>query len=225
MSDIFDRTRKLVGQQKLDKLANAHVLIVGIGGVGGHALEAIARAGVGEITIVDFDKIDITNINRQIIATNSLVGTLKVDAFSARLKDINPNIKINSFAAFYSDETHDLIFNDSVKYDYCVDCFDSIKEKVKFIEHCAVSGYKCISACGAGNRLNPSFVVTDIFKTQYDPLAKAVRTRLNKDIVKKLKVVCDSNPPEIKSPTPASISFSPSLMGIMIAAEVINDLL
>lgn len=223
-SNIFDRTQKLIGEDRLERLKSSHILIVGVGGVGGYVLESLVRAGVGKITIVDPDCVDVTNLNRQVISLRSNAGVKKTIVAKKRALEINPNAVINDMALEYNKENHNKVFNDKTDYTYVADCFDSVANKIAFIEHCAKFNIKIISAMGSGNRVDPSFKIMDIYKTEYDPLAKAVRTKLNKKIVSKLKVCCDSTPPLIKSPTPASISYAPAMMGLLMAKEIILDI-
>ncbi len=219
----FSRTEKLIGQDAQRFLKERSVLIVGIGGVGGYVFETLVRAGIGSFTIVDGDKVDISNLNRQIISLDSNVGQDKVEAAKQRAESINPEVKIRALNINYNGQTKSLIFDRP--YDYCVDCFDSVRDKIDFIKTAYDFSYPLISATGAGNRTDPDFMVCDIYKTAYDPLAKAVRTGLKGSGVKKLKVVCDAKPPLKISGTPASISYAPALMGCYIGAEVIKDLL
>ncbi|MDY4576075.1 MAG: tRNA threonylcarbamoyladenosine dehydratase [Intestinibacter sp.] len=230
--DFKMRTGLIVGQEGLDKLKNANVIVFGVGGVGSFACEAIVRAGVGNITIVDFDDVDITNINRQIPALHSTVGKFKVDVMKDRLLDINPDLNIKTVKKVYSAETSDEIFTED--YDYVVDAIDMVTSKIKLIEVCNEKGFKIISSMGMGNKLDPTkIVVTDIYKTHTCPLAKVLRRELKNRRIKKLKVVYSTEQPiELKEKimngrkvTPGSVSFVPSVGGLVIASVVVRDLL
>lgn len=228
----FQRTELLIGHKALEKLKNSKVAIFGLGGVGGYALEALVRIGVGEIDIVDSDKVDITNINRQIIALNSTVGEYKTDVAFKRAKDINPNVKINKFQMFFTKETSNLF--DFSKYDYVIDAIDTVSAKLELIEQTKKANIKVICAMGAGNKMDPTgFMVSDISKTSVCPLAKVIRQELKKRKIKKVKVVYSKELPkkpkgEIEEKfgrhAPASNSFVPPVVGLIIAGEVIKDL-
>ncbi|MGM9532639.1 tRNA threonylcarbamoyladenosine dehydratase [Intestinibacter sp.] len=230
--DFKMRTGLIVGQEGLDKLKNANVIVFGVGGVGSFACEAIVRAGVGNITIVDFDDVDITNINRQIPALHSTVGKFKVDVMKDRLLDINPDLNIKTVKKVYSAETSDEIFTED--YDYVIDAIDMVTSKINLIEVCNEKGFKIVSSMGMGNKLDPTkIVVTDIYKTHTCPLAKVLRRELKNRRIKKLKVVYSTEQPiELKEKimngrkvTPGSVSFVPSVGGLIIASVVIRDLL
>lgn len=230
--DFKMRTGLIIGQEGLDKLQNSNVIIFGVGGVGSFACEAIARAGVGNMTIVDFDDVDITNINRQIPALYSTVGRYKVDVMKERLLDINPNLNIKTIRKVYSAETSDEILTED--YDYVVDAIDMVTSKIKLIEVCNEKGFKIVSSMGMGNKLDPTkIVVTDIYKTHTCPLAKVLRRELKNRRIKKLKVVYSTEQPiELKEKimngrkvTPGSVSFVPSVGGLVIASVVVRDLL
>lgn len=226
------RTALIVGNEGVEKLKNSNVLIFGVGGVGSFAAEAIARAGVGKMTIVDFDDVDITNINRQLPALHSTVGKDKVDVMKERILDINPDIDIKAIKAMYTAENSDELL--SGDYDYVVDAIDMVSSKIHLIESCVKKNLTIISSMGMGNKLDPTkIVVTDIHKTQMCPLAKVVRKELRDRKIKKLKVVYSTEKPvELKERimngkkiTPGSISFVPSAAGLTIASVVINDLI
>lgn len=226
------RTALIVGNEGVEKLKNSNVLIFGVGGVGSFAAEAIARAGVGKMTIVDFDDVDITNINRQLPALHSTVGKDKVDVMKERILDINPDINIKAIKAMYTAENSDELL--SGDYDYVVDAIDMVSSKIHLIESCVKKNLTIISSMGMGNKLDPTkIVVTDIHKTQMCPLAKVVRRELRDRKIKKLKVVYSTEKPvELKERimngkkiTPGSISFVPSVAGLTIASVVINDLI
>ena len=230
MENQFSRTEMLIGKDNLAILKNARVAIFGIGGVGGHTFEALVRAGGGTLDIFDSDVVDITNLNRQIIATHKTVGILKTDAAEARAKEINPLVKINKYNVFYSNENSDQF--DFSQYDYIVDAIDSVSSKIELVIRAQAVETPIISSMGTGNKLNPQgFKVSDIFKTNVCPLARVMRYELRKRGVKKLKVVY-SEEESVKStlddngrPIPASISFVPATAGLIIASEVVKDLI
>lgn len=229
--DFTMRTSLLVGEDGIEKLKNSNVIIFGVGGVGSFAAEAIARAGVGNLTIVDFDEVDITNINRQLPALHSTVGKSKVEVMKDRILDINPNINLKAVKNLYNAETSDEILCED--YDYVVDAIDMVSSKIKLIETCNQKGLNIISSMGMGNKLDPTkIVVTDIHKTTMCPLAKVMRKELRDRKIKKLKVVYSiEQPVELKNKimngkkvTPGSISFVPSVGGLILASVVVNDL-
>ncbi|MBQ8997362.1 MAG: tRNA threonylcarbamoyladenosine dehydratase [Clostridium sp.] len=226
------RTGLIIGEDGIEKLKNSNVIVFGVGGVGSFAAEAIARAGVGNLTIVDFDDVDITNINRQIPALHSTVGKLKVEVMRDRILDINPDINIKAICEKYNKETSDKILVED--YDYVVDAIDMVTSKIHLIETCNKKGLEIISSMGMGNKVDPTkIVVTDIYKTSMCPLAKVMRKELKDRRIKKLKVVYSTEQPrELKKKimngkkvTPGSISFVPSVGGLTIASVVVNDLL
>ena len=229
--DFTMRTSLLVGEDGIEKLKNSNVIIFGVGGVGSFAAEAIVRAGVGNLTIVDFDEVDITNINRQLPALHSTVGKSKVEVMKDRILDINPNINLKAVKNLYNAETSDEILCED--YDYVVDAIDMVSSKIKLIETCNQKGLNIISSMGMGNKLDPTkIVVTDIHKTTMCPLAKVMRKELRDRKIKKLKVVYSTEQPvELKNKimngkkvTPGSISFVPSVGGLILASVVVNDL-
>ena len=233
-SGIFSRTEMLIGKDALEKLNKCRVAVFGVGGVGGYAVEALARSGVGTIDVVDSDVVDVTNINRQIIATSKTVGRKKVEVAKERINDINPNCKVNAYDVFYSDETRNLFDFDS--YDYVIDAIDSVSSKLDLILACKEHNVPVISSMGAGNKLDPTkFEVDDIYKTSVCPLAKVMRRELKKRGVESLKVVYSKEEPiaseqtETPSPgkrsVPGSIAFVPSVVGLIAAGEVIKDLI
>lgn len=224
MKEEFSRTAKVIGEENLDKLNNAHVAVFGIGGVGGHAAEALVRAGIGNIDIIDSDTVSLSNINRQIVALHSTVGKLKVEVLKDRLIDINPDLNINVYPVFYDESTENQF--DFEKYDYIVDAIDSIASKIALIVNATEKNVKIISAMGAGNKLEPSlFEVSDIYKTSVCPLAKTMRYELKKRGVKKLKCVYSKELPKVRTTPPGSLSFTPSVMGLIMAGEVVKDLI
>lgn len=234
MSKRFSRTEALIGKEALAKLKNSRVCVFGLGGVGSYAVESIARAGVGSITIVDHAKVDETNLNRQIIALESTLGLNKTEAAAARLRDINPQAVINEFNIFADAQTIPGII--SCDTDYIIDAIDSIGSKLDIIEYATENGIKIISCMGTGNKLNPErLMISDIYKTSVDPLARVMRSELRKRGIMKLKVVWSDEKPAItgdKLPrnsdgkrVPASISYVPSAAGILLASAVINELI
>ena len=226
----LSRTVALLGEENVQKLNNKKVIVFGVGGVGGYTVEALARTGVGQIDVVDSDAVSVSNINRQIIALHSTVGNKKVDVIKARINDINENIVVNAYDKFVTPDN--LNEFDLTKYDYVVDAIDTVASKVALAVFCEKNNVKIISSMGAGNKLNPcAFKVSDIYKTSVCPLAKAVRTQLKKLGVKKLKVVYSDELPvtsgmdENGKRVPSSCAFIPSVAGLIIASEVIKDLI
>lgn len=244
----FSRTQLLLGQEGIEKLKLASVAVFGIGGVGSFTAEALARSGVGKLILVDDDNICLTNINRQIHATVKTVGKDKVEVMKDRIKEINPKCDVEVYKTFYSSDTAENLI--STDYNYVVDAIDTVSAKIDMAERCNKLGIKIISSMGAGNKLDPTaFEVTDIYKTSVCPLAKVMRHELKKRRVKKLKVVyskeipikpketemhsCKSNCicPEgsdrkctVRRSIPGSISFVPSVVGLIIAGEVVKDI-
>ena len=235
MQEMFSRTELLLGNDAMQILKNSHVAIFGVGGVGGYALEALTRSGVGAIDIIDNDTVSISNLNRQIIATSDTVGMPKVEVAKARALSINSDVKITAFNIFYSPETESNF--DFSKYDYVIDAIDTVTGKISLVMQCEKSRTPIISSMGAGNKLDPcAFEVSDIFRTSVCPLAKVMRKELKDRGVRKLKVVYSKEVPikpqatvsEIvpgKKQTPGSVSFVPSVVGLIIAGEVIKDLI
>lgn len=218
----------LIGQENLDKLAAAKVLVFGVGGVGGYVCEALCRGGVGRIDIVDKDVVDVTNINRQIIATHETVGRPKVEVCRERMLSINPDVKVDAWQCFYLPERAGEF--DFGAYDYVVDAVDNVTAKIDIICNARAAGVPVISSMGTGNKLAPTmFKIADIKDTKVCPLAKAVRKELRKRGVSGVKVLYSEEEP-IKplsddTRTPASISFVPSAAGLIIAGRVILDIL
>lgn len=221
---IFDRTQLLLGSENLQKLNNSNVIIFGIGGVGGYTAEMLVRAGVGNITIVDFDVVDETNINRQIIAVNSTIGRNKVDVMQERLLDINPllNIKaINDKVCAENISKFDL-----QRFDYVIDAIDIVSDKIALIKECHKVGVCSISAMGAGNRYCvPQFTYTDIFKTHNDGLAKILRKKLKEEGITSHDVVFTSQDAENNGRVIGSISYYPAMCGCQIAAVIVNKII
>ena len=248
MLDQFSRTQLLLGKEAMDKLQNSRVAVFGIGGVGGYVCEALVRSGVGEFDLVDDDKICLTNLNRQIIATRSTIGKYKVDVAKARVLDINPKATVNTYQTFYVPETAEQF--DFSQYDYVVDAIDTVTGKINLVMQAQQTNTPIISSMGAGNKMDPTaFRVADIYKTSVCPLAKVMRRELKKRGVKKLKVVyseekpltpiedeaisckshCVCPPGTVRKCTqrrqvPGSNAFVPSVVGLIIAGEVIKDL-
>lgn len=244
----FSRTELLLGAKGMENLKNAKVAIFGIGGVGSFTAEALARSGVGSITLIDDDKVCLTNINRQLIATRKTIGKPKVDVMKERILDINPKANVETYQTFYSLETADII--DFAKYDYVIDAIDTVSAKLLLIEKAKTANTPVISSMGAGNKLDPTlFEVTDIYKTSICPLAKVMRHELRKRGISSLKVVyskepamkpieneddncnvkCVCPPGTVRKCTsrkqiPGSISFVPSVVGLIIAGEVVKDI-
>lgn len=225
MTDFFKRTEALIGVDALNKLKNAHVAVFGIGGVGGYIVEALARSGIGELTLIDNDTVKESNINRQIIALSSTVGAKKTEAFEKRLKDINPEIKVNLCDLFVLPENCREI--DFSRFDYVADAIDTVSGKLAIIECCNELNIPIISSMGTGNKLDPTaFEITDIKKTSVCPLARVMRYELKKRGISKLKVLYSKETPiKQDTRTPASISFVPSVAGLIIAGEIIKDII
>ena len=226
------RTINLIGEENLNKLKNFRVAVFGIGGVGGFALEGLARSGIGEIDIIDSDDVDISNLNRQIIALENTIGMSKVDVADSRIKSINPDIKVNKHKTFFSKDTID-IFNFD-KYDYIIDAIDTVTSKLLLIETAVKHNIPIISSMGTGNKLCPEMLeISDIYKTSVCPLAKVMRYELKKRGIKKLKVVYskeESIKPTVQNTEnsrhiPASMVFVPATAGMILACETIKDLL
>ena len=226
MDSRFEREELLIGQDDFARLKNARVLLFGVGGVGGYTAECLARAGIGHLTLVDSDKVDITNINRQILALNSTIGKYKVDVCRDRILDINPEAEVITKQLFYLPETKDEI--DFTGFDYIADCIDTVSAKIDIICRAVEAGIPVISAMGAAGKLDPTgFVATDISKTSYCPLAKVMRRELRQRGINHLKVVYspESPIPPKEGRRPGTISFVPAAAGITLAGALINDLL
>ncbi|MBP5684743.1 MAG: tRNA threonylcarbamoyladenosine dehydratase [Bacilli bacterium] len=223
---MFDREELLIGKEKLELLKTKHVLILGVGGVGGYVVESLARSGINQLTIIDYDKVDITNINRQIIALHSNIGKKKVDCFKERILDINPDCVVTALDLFYNAENKDLIFKDKV--DFIIDCCDSLNSKKIIIEEAINRNIPIISSMGAGNKLHPElFKIEKLKKTAYDPLAKKLRYLL-KDNKEALNIpVAYSEERGIVKITDKipSIAFVPSAVGLLISSYVIINLI
>ncbi len=222
MNKSFSRTIGLFGESGMQKLKHSSVIIFGVGGVGSYAAEAIARAGIGRITVVDNDVVDVTNINRQLIALNSTVGLDKVSVSKSRIEDINPLCRVTAIKEFY-DENSSI---DLTEFDYILDCIDSVPSKLHLVEIAVKNNIKIISAMGTGNKLEPDNLrITDISKTSYCPLAKKMRVELRKRGINHLKVIYSTEEPKCRNVPPASVSFVPSVAGLRMAGEVIKELI
>lgn len=249
MLNQFSRTELILGKEGLKKLASARVAVFGIGGVGGHAVEALIRSGVGAVDLIDDDKICLTNINRQLYATHKTIGRYKVDVATERIAEINPNAKVRTYKTFFTPRTADR-FNFS-EYDYIIDAIDTVTGKIELVMQAEKAGVPIISAMGAGNKLSPTaFEVEDIYKTSVCPLARVMRRELAKRGIKKLKVVYSKEQPlvpdndleiscreegagsseevkkgAVRREIPGSTAFVPPVVGLIIAGEVIKDIL
>jgi len=248
MLNQFSRTQLLIGKDNMDRLKNARVAVFGIGGVGGYTVEALARSGVGTLDLIDDDKVCLTNLNRQILATRKTIGKYKVDVAKERILDINPDAVVNTYKTFFMPDTAEQF--DFSQYDYVVDAIDTVTGKIQLVMQAQESGVPIISSMGAGNKMDAAaFEVADIYKTSVCPLAKVMRRELKKRGVKKLKVVyskekpltpiddmeiscknhCVCPPGTERSCTqrrqiPGSNAFVPSVVGLIIAGEIIKDL-
>ena len=223
MKEQFSRTAQLLGNENVENLFDKHVIVFGVGGVGGYVVEALARSGIGKISIVDNDVINESNINRQIIALHSTIGKQKVEVLKNRILDINPECQVfvhNQF--FLPENSNDFDFS---IYDYVVDAVDTVTAKIEIIKKSKESNVPVISSMGTGNKLNPmGFKVSDISKTKVCPLARVMRNELKKRGISKVKCVYSEENPVIQTQTPASVAFVPSVAGLLIASEVVKDL-
>lgn len=248
MLNQFSRTELLFGREAMERLKHARVAVFGIGGVGGYTVEALVRSGIGAIDLIDDDKVCLTNLNRQIIATRSTIGSYKVDVMKERILDINPDCRVEIHKCFYLPETKDAF--DFSQYSYVVDAVDTVTAKLQLVMEAKEKGVPIISSMGAGNKLNPAeFEVADIYQTSVCPLAKVMRRELKKRGVEALKVVYSKEPPirPVEDMTiscrencvcppgtehtcterraiPGSNAFVPSVVGLIIASEVIKDI-
>lgn len=240
MNEQFERTRLLFGREAMEKLAASRVAVFGIGGVGGYVVEALARCGVGALDLIDNDKVALSNLNRQIIATLDSVGREKTLVMKERILSINPDCRVEVHNCFYLPETRDRF--DFAAYDYVVDAVDTVTAKIDLVLSAGAAGTPIISSMGTGNKIDPSmFEVADIYKTSVDPLARVMRRELKKRGVKRLKVVYSREEPrktleperleevrEAEAPLrrsiPASNAFVPPSAGLLIASEVVRDL-
>lgn len=248
MQNQFSRTELIYGKEAMDKLKKSRIAVFGIGGVGGYAVEALVRSGIGAVDLIDDDKVCLTNINRQIFATLKTVGEYKVDVASEHIKEINPNTVVRTYKIFYTPETASQF--DFMQYDYIVDAIDTVTGKLALAENAKLMDTPIISSMGAGNKVDPTaFEVTDIYKTSVCPLAKVMRTELRKKGIKHLKVVYSKELPVVpveeagggcrsgcvcppgttrkctqRRQIPGSNAFVPSVVGLIIAGEIIKDL-
>lgn len=248
MLNQFSRTQLVFGEEAMSVLASSRVAVFGIGGVGGYTAEALARSGVGALDLIDDDKICLTNINRQILATRSTVGKYKVDVAKERILDINPDCQVRTYKTFYMPDTKDEF--DFTQYDYIVDAIDTVKGKLELVQNAKLANTPIISSMGAGNKVNPAmFEVADLYKTSVCPLARVMRYECRRRGIKKLKVVYSKEqpirpiedmsiscrkhcicPPDTarkctrRRDIPGSVAFVPSAVGLIIAGEVIKDL-
>ena len=235
MIDEFSRTQLLLGADGMEKLKKARVAVFGIGGVGGYAVEALARAGVGALDLIDSDVVSLTNINRLIIALHSTVGKPKVEVMAARVRDVNPDCTVRTYQCFYGPDTAESF--DFTQYDYIIDAIDTVTGKLALATQAQAAGTPIISSMGTGNKLDPTaFTVTDIYKTSFCPLARIMRKELRKRGVDRLKVVYSEEEaltpegeteelPQGRRSIPGSTSFVPSVAGLILAGEVIKDLI
>ena len=240
LPEEHNRTARVIGESGVHRLQNAHVAVFGIGGVGGHCVEALARAGVGRITIVDGDEVSLSNINRQAVALHSTVGHPKVEVMAERIRDLNPSCIVEALHMYYLPETSEHPMLEMGRFDYVADCVDSTVAKIQLAVLCYQHQVPLISAMAAGNKIYPErFIITDLFKTNTDPLAKIMRRELRARGIDRLKVVCsdevplpvaadlkekaDENQPKAR-PAPGSISFVPAVMGMIMAGEIIRSL-
>ena len=233
MENMCSRTRMLLGDAAMDRLKRARVAVFGVGGVGGHVVEALTRSGVGALDLVDSDRVELSNLNRQIIATRDTLGMLKVDAAKARVLSIDPDCQVVTWPIFFLPETADrFVFS---QYDYVVDAIDTVAGKLRLIEAAMAAGVPVISSMGAGNKLDPTaFRVADISETSVCPLARVMRRELRKRGIEHVKVVYSTEPALSPAPadeetgrrsTPGSVAFVPAVAGLIMAGEVIKDLI
>jgi len=234
VDDLFARTRLLLGQDGLDRLAAARVAVFGIGGVGGYAVEALARSGVGALDLVDSDTVDPTNLNRQIIATMGAIGRPKTQVAAERVASINPSCIVRPSQCFFLPETADQF--DFATFDYVIDAVDTVSAKIALVEAAFAAGVPIVSSMGAGNKLDPTaFRVADIYETSVDPLARVMRRELRRRGIPSLKVVYSTEPPLVPAdddmavkdgtrPAPGSVAFVPSVAGLILGGEVVKDL-
>ena len=237
METRFSRTELLLGKKAVERLSRARVAVFGVGGVGGYAVEALARSGVGALDLIDSDRVSLSNINRQIIATDKTVGQYKVDVAAARVAEINPDAVVRVYKVFYGPETAAQF--DFSAYDYVVDAIDTVTGKIALAMQAKAAGTPIVSSMGAGNKLDPTrFEVADLAKTSVCPLARVMRTELKKRGVTHLKVVFSKEPPLSpagsaeeaetapgRRQTPGSVAFVPSVAGLILAGEVVKDII
>ena len=232
MLHAFSRTELLLGAEAMEKLKNARVAVFGLGGVGGHLAEALARSGVGALELIDNDAVALTNLNRQAVATVSTLGMAKTEAARARIADVAPECRVTVREVFFTPENAGEF--DFAAYDYVADAIDTVAGKLELVVRCKAAGTPIICAMGAGNKLDPTaFRVADISKTKVCPLARVMRTELRKRGIDHVKVVYSEEPPRKpaitdedsgKRQTPGSVAFVPSVMGLIMAGEIVKDL-
>lgn len=235
MNEKFSRTALMFGEEAMERLKNSRVAVFGIGGVGGHASEALARSGIGTLDLIDNDEVSVSNINRQLYALDSTVGMAKVDAAKLRIADINPDCKVNVYKCFFMPDTADNF--DFSQYDYVIDAIDSVTGKLEIIKRAKAAGVPVITSMGAGNKIDPTaFRVVDISKTKVCPLARVMRYELKKLGIKDVKAVYSEEEPlkpsvnpddpqaEFRRSIPSSNAFVPSVAGLIAAGEVIKEL-
>lgn len=227
MEDQFSRTRLLMGAAAINTLQAARVIVFGVGGVGGYAVEVLARSGVGHIDVVDNDRVHITNLNRQIIATHASIDRLKVDVIEERIHAINPACHVGKFPLFYLPEEADAF--DLSAYDYVVDCIDTVTAKLDLIRRCHTMGVPILCSMGAAYKVDATqFTVTDLSKTINDPLAKVIRRKLRKENIYHVKVVYSPEVPltsQGEGKTPPSNAWVPAAAGLIAGGEVVKDLI
>lgn len=220
----YSRTKKVIGEENLKLLQKASVLIVGIGGVGGSALEMLVRSGIGNITLIDFDTFEESNLNRQILSLKSNIGKYKVEVAKKRILSINPYCNVSYYDKKLDEE---LIKQLNNNYNYIIDACDDTKAKVALVKFAIKNNIKIISSCGTGNRLKPELLkITNIWKTEYDPLAKKIRAMLRKENISyKLPVICSFEKPIKTKGSVGSMALVPNYAGILLASYVINDII
>lgn len=232
MNKQFERTAALLGDEAIQRLSQSHVAVFGVGGVGGYVCEVLARSGIGELTLFDKDCVDVTNLNRQIIALHSTVGQPKVEVMAQRIADINPECIVHACHMFYLPENADEV--DLTQFSYIVDCIDNVTAKLELIRRCHRLRLPIISSMGAANKLDATaFRVSDLSKTQVDPLARILRQKLRREGIHHLRVVYSEEPPlpsslmreEDGRPVPASNAWVPPAAGLVIGGEVVKDLI
>ena len=223
----LNRTEALIGKENITKLQNSNVIVFGLGGVGSYVVEGLVRAGIQNICIVDKDIVDITNINRQLIADNETIGKNKVDVQEERILKINKSAKVIKIKEFVNKDNIEEIMKSYSHIDYVIDAIDTVSSKLEIIKYCYHNNINIISSMGTGNKLDASkFEITDIFKTSVCPLAKVMRKELKKLDIKSLTVLYSKEEPiKTNLDTPASISFVPSVAGLLIAGKVVKDLI
>lgn len=230
MANQFERTELVIGKENVQKLHNAKVVVFGVGGVGSYVVEGLVRAGIGNLVLIDKDEVDVTNINRQIIATHDTVGKPKVEVAKQRILSINPDVKVETYQKFFMPESEDVFDNSA---NYVVDCVDTVTAKIEIIKRAKEFNVPVISSMGTGNKLDPTkFEIADISKTSVCPLAKVMRKELKQRNIENVKVLYSKEEPikqtganKSAKPVPGSISFVPSVAGLIIAGEVVKDII